>query len=80
MEVYHKQVLEEGGHGAYLRKAIRFEAVEIIVATGPKRRMVGNSRLPIEFGAPMGDNMMTGTVGVLEAIRRRKGLPEISYL
>jgi hypothetical protein len=28
----------------------------------------------------MGDNMMTGTVGVLEAIRRRKGLPPFSYL
>lgn len=61
-------------------KAIRPEAVEIILATGPKRRMVRNFSLPIEFGAPMGDNLMTGTVGVFEAIRRRKGLHEISYL
>jgi hypothetical protein len=36
--------------------------------------------LPIHFGAPLGDNMMTGTVGVLEAIRRHKGLEPITYL
>jgi len=28
----------------------------------------------------LGDNMMTGTVGLLEAIRRKKGLNPISYL
>ena len=76
----HKRILKEGGHGAYVRKAFGFQAAEIIVATGPKRDMVVNSRLPIVFGSPLGDNMMTGTVGVLEAIRRRKGLGPISYL
>ena len=76
----HNQIIEEGGHGAYIRKAIRFEATEIILATGPKRRVVEKSKLPIAYGAPMGDNMMTGTVGVLEAIRRRKGLPSFFYL
>ncbi len=76
----HESILEKGGHGAYIRKAIRFEAAEIIVATGPKRRLVADSRLPMVLGAPLGDNMMTGTVGVLEAIRRRKGLPVFSYL
>jgi uncharacterized protein (DUF1786 family) len=76
----HKQILKEGGHGAYIRKAFGFQAAEIIVATGPKRRLLENSRLPIVFGSPLGDNMMTGTVGVLEAIRRRKGLRPIPYL
>ena len=52
----------------------------MIVATGPKRRLIGNSRLEISYGAPLGDNMMTGTVGILEAIRRREGKPPISYL
>ncbi len=74
----HRQVLEEGGHGAFIRKAFGFEAVELIVATGPKRRLVENSRLPITFGAPLGDNMMTGTAGLLRAIKKRKGL-EFSY-
>jgi uncharacterized protein (DUF1786 family) len=76
----HEQILKEGGHGAYIRKGFGFETVEIILATGPKRNLVQESRLPIVFGSPLGDNMMTGTVGVLEAIRRRKSLKSISYL
>ncbi len=76
----HRQVLADGGHGAYIRKACGFDAVELIVATGPKRRLVENSKLPITFGAPLGDNMMTGTAGLLEAIKRRKGLDFSLYL
>ena len=78
--ISHKQILDEGGHGAYIRKAIGFDSCEIIVATGPKRRLLEESHLPICFGAPWGDNMMTGTVGLLEAIRRKKELPKICYL
>ena len=74
----HRRILEEGGHGAYIRKGFAFASAEIILATGPKRRLVEHSRLPIRPGAPLGDNMMTGTVGVLEAIRRRKGLEPLS--
>ena len=76
----HKQILEAGGHGAYMRESFGFDAAEVIIATGPRRRLVEGSRLPIVFGAPFGDNMMTGTVGILEAIRRRKGLEPILYL
>ena len=76
----HKQILKEGGHGAYMRQAFGFQNVDVIVATGPKRNMVKNSRLPIVMGAPLGDNMMTGAVGLLEAIRGRKGLNPIVYM
>jgi uncharacterized protein (DUF1786 family) len=76
----HEQILSEGGHGAFLRQAVSFSAVETIVATGPKRKMLADTQLPIEFGAPWGDNMMTGTVGLLEALRRHKGLEPIVYL
>jgi uncharacterized protein (DUF1786 family) len=76
----HHRILKEGGHGAYLRKALGFASVELILATGPKRRLVEKSRLPLAMGAPFGDNMMTGTVGVLEAIRRRKNLSPFGYL
>jgi len=76
----HRQILSEGGHGAFVRKAVGFGDDEVIIATGPKRRLVENSQLPIVFGAPLGDNMMTGTVGMLEAIRRRKGLEPIVYI
>jgi uncharacterized protein (DUF1786 family) len=76
----HKKILSEGGHGAYIRRTVGWDRIEMTVATGPKRGMVEGSRYPIIRGAPFGDNMMTGTVGVLEAIRRRKGLKSIQYL
>jgi uncharacterized protein (DUF1786 family) len=76
----HRQILTEGGHGAFLRRAVGFNAIETIIATGPKRKLVASSRLPIQFGSPWGDNMMTGTVGLLEALRRRKNLKPIVYL
>jgi uncharacterized protein (DUF1786 family) len=76
----HHQVLAEGGHGAYLRKAVDYQSIEVIIATGPKRRLVALSKFQISFGAPWGDNMMTGTVGLLEALRRRKGLEPIDYI
>jgi uncharacterized protein (DUF1786 family) len=76
----HRQVLAEGGHGAYVRKAVGPEALNTIIATGPKRRLVRGSALPMIFGAPFGDNMMTGCVGLLESLRRRKGLAPILYI
>lgn len=79
-KLQHDQILAEGGHGAYTRKFFGYDAAEIIVATGPKRKLAENSRLPIVFGAPYGDNMMTGTVGLLEAIRRHCGLAPLRYL
>jgi uncharacterized protein (DUF1786 family) len=79
-KIEHGRILNEGGHGAYLRTAIGFQDVDVIIATGPKRRLVESSKFPIAFGAPLGDNMMTGTVGLLEALRRRKGLEPINYL
>lgn len=76
----HRRILDEGGHGAYIRNAFGYDAVQQILATGPRRRLVASSSLPIVFGAPWGDNMMTGTVGLLEAVRQREGLPVIDYL
>ena len=74
------QILREGGHGAYVRSAPGFASLEVMVATGPKRALLQGTKLPWVFGSPLGDNMMTGTVGVLEAIRRRKGLPPLPLL
>jgi uncharacterized protein (DUF1786 family) len=76
----HQQILAQGGHGAFLRRTVGFNAIESIIATGPKRKLIEKSHLPIHFGAPWGDNMMTGTVGLLEALRRRKRLKPIVYL
>jgi uncharacterized protein (DUF1786 family) len=76
----HAQILAEGGHGAFVLQAVGFGNDDIILATGPKRRLVEASNLPIVCGAPFGDNMMTGTVGLLEALRKRKGLAPIVYI
>jgi uncharacterized protein (DUF1786 family) len=76
----HRQVLKEGGHGAYVRKAVGFHNIEAIIATGPKRRLLKNSCLEIRFGGPLGDHMMTGAVGLLEAIRKYKHLEPIDYI
>ena len=79
-KISHRQILAEGGHGAFLRRSVGFDAVEAIIATGPRRKLVAESDLPFQYGAPWGDNMMTGTVGLLEALRRRKGLEQIVCL
>ncbi len=76
----HRRIVEAGGHGAYIRHAPGFKNVDIIIATGPKRRLVADSSLPVVYGAPFGDNMMTGTVGLLEAVRRKNNLEKIRYL
>ncbi len=70
----HERVLSEGGHGAYVRRSLGLRAVERIVATGPKRGLLRGMRFDIRFGAPWGDNMMTGNVGLLSAIHRKAGL------
>ena len=75
----HEQILKEGGHGVYLRKALGFQSITTILATGPKRALIHGAALNVTLGAPLGDNMMTGTVGLLEAIRRRKDLEPIMY-
>jgi uncharacterized protein (DUF1786 family) len=76
----HARILEAGGHGAYLRSAVGYDAIEAIVATGPKRRLLSRSALPITWGAPWGDNMMTGCTGLIEAVRRALGMGVIEYV
>lgn len=70
--LHHDQILSEGGHGCYMRKAVGFDNLEAIIATGPRRGIIDGSEFPMIYGAPMGDNMMTGTLGLLEAIRKRR--------
>ena len=76
----HDQILAEGGHGAYMRSSVGYDRLEAIVATGPKRRLLARSRLPITWGAPWGDNMMTGCTGLIEAMRRVLGMAPIEYI
>ena len=71
----HERIVSEGGHGAYTRKALGFDAVETILATGPKRRILRHIGIGgIVPGAPFGDNMMTGTAGLILAMAEREGV------
>ncbi len=71
----HEKIVAEGGHGAYTRKAPGFDGVEIILGTGPKRSILkGVGMEGIVPGAPFGDNMMTGTAGLILAMAEREGV------
>jgi uncharacterized protein (DUF1786 family) len=71
----HSDVVSEGGHGAYIRACPGFDHIEQIVVTGPRRREIMESaNITYIEGVPLGDNMMTGTVGLLECINRREKL------
>ncbi len=72
-QLSHDSIVAQGGHGACVMETVGFKNIEVILATGPKRFMVSDSFLDIKLGAPWGDNMMTGTVGLLAAILARKG-------
>ena len=71
----HEKIVAEGGHGAYIRKAVGFNGVELILATGPKRRILDRIGIDnIVLGSPFGDNMMTGTAGLILAMAEREGV------
>jgi len=71
----HEGIVSAGGHGAYTRRAPGFDGVEIILATGPKRRILKGVGIEgIVPGAPFGDNMMTGTAGLILAMAQREGV------
>jgi len=67
----HEAILAAGGHGAFIRKSLDKVADGPIITTGPKRQLARDSRYDLTWGAPWGDNMMTGTVGLYTALARR---------
>jgi len=65
--ITHAEVHDDHGHGAWSLKPIGdFEA---IVATGPRRKILEKTDLNVHYAAPAGDVMMTGTVGLIKAIK-----------
>lgn len=71
----HHQVVSEGGHGAYVRSCPGFNQIEKIVVTGPRRREIMHGvKLEYREGGPLGDTMMAGTAGIIEAIKRNENL------
>ncbi len=76
----HESVVAGGGHGAWISRAPGFATIADIIATGPQRRVINGSKLPVRFGAPLGDHMMTGCAGLLDAICRHENLPTPDYV
>lgn len=63
------EVFEAGGHGCFSRGGVPIEDVKGILATGPRRRLLLNSKLRVSFATPLGDVMMAGPAGIVEMIR-----------
>jgi len=66
-------VFRDRGHGSFfLKKPWGFAATDMIAVTGPHRNLLAETQLPVHLAAPGGDVMMTGTVGLVEAVKRMR--------
>ena len=72
-------VREQGGHGAVLAEG---DAAGLpVIVTGPRRALLEDSDLSMEFAAPHGDMMLTGCYGLLRALADRGvGRPDAGYV
>jgi uncharacterized protein (DUF1786 family) len=67
-----EEVFEDNGHGMfYLKKPPGFSEIEKVVVTGPNRKVLAETNLNVHFATPAGDVMMTGTIGLVEATKRK---------
>lgn len=71
-DLTNEDIYKDGGHGCYIREAAD---VKRVLVTGPKRDLLSNSRLKIEFANPFGDVMMTGPAGIVSTILRHHRNP-----
>jgi len=67
-----EEVFQDGGHGLFqLRDPPGFSAINRIAATGPNRGVLSGTALNVHFAAPAGDVMMTGLIGLIEAVKKK---------
>jgi uncharacterized protein (DUF1786 family) len=67
-----KEVFNEGGHGLfYLQSPSGFSKLEKIVITGPNRIILEGASPNVHIASPAGDVMMTGPIGLIEALRMK---------
>ena len=70
-----QEVFNDNGHGLfYLSKPLGFSKTEKVVATGPNRNILSQTKFPINFASPAGDVMMTGPIGLIEAAKTKFNL------
>jgi uncharacterized protein (DUF1786 family) len=67
-----EEVFKDGGHGLFfLAEPPSFSKIERIATTGPNRNILAKTNLSVHFPCPAGDVMMTGTMGLIEASKRK---------
>ncbi|MCX8175654.1 MAG: DUF1786 family protein [Candidatus Bathyarchaeota archaeon] len=68
-----EDVFNDEGHGLfYLENFKPLEVEKVMVAvTGPNRAVFSNINFKVYFPSPGGDVMMTGTFGLVEAVKRK---------
>ena len=71
----NKEVFDDDGHGMfYLKKPPGYNLIQKVIVTGPNRNILSETGLNIHFAMPAGDVMMSGTIGLIEATKRKFGL------
>jgi len=65
-----EEVIGDGGHGSFYLTDVVIEEEHVVLATGPRRMMIGNSGVGFRFAAPTGDVMMTGAFGLVKAVEK----------
>lgn len=67
-----EEIFNDNGHGLFLlSEPPAFPSLDGVVATGPNRDMLAKTGLRVHFAAPAGDMMMTGPIGLVEAVYKR---------
>lgn len=68
-----EDVFNDGGHGLFYLADFQPKQVEkvMVAVTGPNRAIFNNVNFKVYFPTPGGDVMMTGTFGLVEAVKRR---------
>ena len=72
-KVSNSDVFNDDGHGCYIKEAPGLKSIKRVLATGPNRKMLLNTKLDIDFANPFGDVMMTGPVGIVDLIKKKYG-------
>jgi uncharacterized protein (DUF1786 family) len=67
--ITHKEVHDDGGHGAWTTAPI--DNFEYVIATGPMRKILQKTDFKVHYAAPAGDVMMAGPVGLIKSIMSR---------
>ena len=71
----NKEVFEDNGHGMFfLKKPPGYSEIEKVVVTGPNRKILAKTCLQVHFATPGGDVMMSGPIGLVEAVKRKYNL------